>query len=142
MHADLHLYHVHLADTFCLPWQLTGCISQQEEEDEFDKERQALRSYVIKRCSRPVASLYGDENAQQVRSNCQSSASLPAVLLAVHVSLDLIRAYAKPAEACELYHAYHIVAAQHLRTFMHCHFVWALHCHHVSVVFLHTLSLG
>ncbi len=40
----------------------------QEEQDEFDRERQALRSYIIKRCSKAAAFMYGDPQAQQVRS--------------------------------------------------------------------------
>ena len=40
--------------------------SNQEEEDGYDKELLAMRSYIIKRCSRPVAIIFGDENAQQV----------------------------------------------------------------------------
>ena len=40
----------------------------QEEQDEFDRERQALRSYIIKRCSKAVALMYGDLQAQQVCS--------------------------------------------------------------------------
>ncbi len=40
----------------------------QEEQDEFDRERQALRSYIIKRCSKAAAFMYGDPQAQQVCS--------------------------------------------------------------------------
>lgn len=43
---------------------LKSCL--QAVQDEFDRERQALRSYIIKRCSKPVALMYGDPDAQQV----------------------------------------------------------------------------
>jgi len=51
-----------------LPQQASACSCLQEEQDEFDRERQALRSYIIKRCSKAVALMYGDLQAQQVCS--------------------------------------------------------------------------
>ncbi len=50
------------------PQQATVCSCLQEDQDEFDRERHALRSYIIKRCSKAVAMMYGDLQAQQVCS--------------------------------------------------------------------------
>ena len=44
--------------------RLKSCL--QAEQEEFDRERQELRSYIIKRCSKPVAFMYGNTDAQQV----------------------------------------------------------------------------
>ncbi|DBA95826.1 hypothetical protein WJX77_006809 [Trebouxia sp. C0004] len=63
-----HMFSPNHWDSFCSELgQDLSCVGLLlEEQDEFDRERQALRSYIIKRCSKAVALMYGDLQAQQI----------------------------------------------------------------------------
>ncbi|KAL0025061.1 hypothetical protein WJX79_003336 [Trebouxia sp. C0005] len=63
-----HMFSPNHWDSFCSElWQDVSCVALLlEEQDEFDRERQALRSYIIKCCSKAAALMYGDLQALQI----------------------------------------------------------------------------
>ena len=49
----------------------------QEQEDNFDKERAVMRSYIIERCSKPVSQFFGAVEVPQVGIYPILAASVP-----------------------------------------------------------------